>query len=123
LPLVPFDATTMLTLTVCVDDAVVKVIVPPQVVPPAIPLWFAETEKIEPDVVALKLPEGAIVSHVRLLQLCSVTDTVALVRLDADTVRFCDAGRLPLAVALNTIPDVLSVNGPVLVPPFTTNTT
>jgi hypothetical protein len=75
------------------------------------------------DVEARKLPEGAIVSHVKLVQFCSDTDTEAFVWFVAVTVRACDAGRLPLAVALNVNPDVLSVNGPVLVPPFTTNTT
>jgi hypothetical protein len=47
LPPVPLAATTMLTLTVCTADAVVKLIVPPQVAPPPIPLWFTETEKFE----------------------------------------------------------------------------
>lgn len=124
LPLVPpLEETTRLTLTVCVAAAVVKVSVPVQVVPAAIPLWFAETEKFELDGLAVKLPEGAIVSHVVVLQLCSDADTEAAVWPVAVTVRVCAAGRVPLGVALNVIPDVLSVNGPVLVPPFTTNTT
>ena len=57
------------------------------------------------------------------MQVCSVTDTEALVELDAVTVRVCAAGRLPPATALNVSPDVLKVNGPVVVPPFTTKTT
>ena len=123
LPPVPLAATTMLTLTVCVLVPDVKVIVPPQVEPPVIPLWFTETEKFELDVLAVKPPEGAIDSQFTLVQLCSDTATEALVAFVAVTVRVFDAGTLPLAVALNVIPDVLSVNGPVLVPPFTTNTT
>ena len=125
LPLVPpLDAIIMLTLTDCVLDPDVKVIVPLQVWPAPSPLWFTETEKLGPVVVAVKVPVGAIVSQVGLVvQLCSDTAVEKLGELVAVTVRVCDAGTLPLAVALNVIPDVLSVNGPVLVPPFTTNTT
>jgi hypothetical protein len=63
-PPVPLADTIMLTLTVCVADAVSKLSVPVQVEPAAIPLWFTETEKLEGDAVAVKPPEGAIVSHV-----------------------------------------------------------
>ena len=125
LPLVPpLDAIIMLTLTDCVLDPDVRVIVPLQVWPAPSPLWFTETEKLVPVVVAVKVPVGEIVSQVGLLvQLCSDTPVEKLVELAAVTVRFCDAGALPPYVALNVIPDVLSVNGPVLIPPFTTNTT
>src|ERR1017187_6942060 len=113
----------MLTLTARAPFPAATVTSPPQVEPRVIPLWFPETEKFELDVLAVKPPEGAIDSQFTLVQLCSDTATEALVAFVAVTVRVFDAGTLPLAVALNVIPDVLSVNGPVLVPPFTTNTT
>src|SRR5208283_1018686 len=104
LPPVPLAATTMLTPTVCVLVPDVKLMVPPQVEPPPMPLWLTETENVEGDVLAVKKPEGVTVSQLTLVQLCSDTATEALVELCAVTDRVWAGGRLPLATALNVIP-------------------
>lgn len=74
-------------------------------------------------VLAVNVPAGEMVSHVAVAQFCSLTTTEAVTELAAVTVRVCEAGRLPPGVALKVNPELLKVNGPALVPPFTIKTT
>jgi hypothetical protein len=113
----------MLTVATWVLDPDVKVSVPLHVVADVIPAGLTETEKLVAEDEAVKKPTGEIVSQFWLVQVCSDAVTEALVEFAAVTVRVCAGGVMPLATALNVNPEVLRVNGPAAVPPFTTRTT
>lgn len=123
LPPVPWAAKIMLTVATWVLDPDVKVSVPLHVVADVIPAGLTETEKLVAEDEAVKKPTGEIVSQFWLVQVCSDAVTEALVEFAAVTVRVCAGGVMPLATALNVNPEVLRVNGPAAVPPFTTRTT
>jgi hypothetical protein len=106
---------TSVTLAVCVPLFVVKDNVPLHVVPGARPDGFAETVKVEFDVLAVKTPVGERVNQVIFVQLCSEAWAVAVVLACAVTVSVCETEGPPGA-ALKTNIDGLRVRAPAAKP-------
>ena len=105
--------TFKVTDTVCVPEAATMEIVPVHVIPAAIPDWLTETAKVVFVALAVKLPSDDTDNQLLLVQLCSDAWAVALVLLAAVTVRVCEAGAVPPAMALKVKAEGLSVSDPV----------
>ena len=120
LPPVPAADTTMLTLTVCALPPTVSEMVPLQVVPALIPVWFTETWMLAG---VDKTPDGAILSQFDPVQLCVDVLAEKLVAVDACTVSVCGFVAVPMTAG-KFMDDVLKVSTPVpLAPLATTRTT
>src|SRR5258708_6158222 len=100
------------TLAVCVPAALAIEIVPVHVVPAAIPDGLAETVKVVPVELAVKLPKGERVNQLLLVQLCVEPWAVALVLVCAVTVSVCDGGAAAPATAVNVREERLNVRDP-----------